>query len=457
MTFNYKHLYDKNESDGYLSIADSNYLLSNSLIATDQLKDNNVLNQAHTTSLSYIEPLNKKFKLEVDYEMNHNKINQDKYTKDNVGGSYSAIDSTLSNVFETVKFQNRFGSQLIFEHKKHRLSGGVRFRNVTINNDNFFLSRTIHQNINNVLPRARYVYKFSQHHRLVFNYRTSSNQPSIDQLQPVQDNSNPNRLFVGNPDLQPDLRHDLSCSYNIYKVLSGAYFWTSLNQTTVNNDFSTATFFDQYGRMGTKTVNVNGNFNTKFSASGGFPLFKKWLEVAPSVQMGYSQNKGFINDVENFTYERSIASGMELKTERDSIEFALGGSLSYTKPTNSISSVNVIPFSSQQYTARMMWQTPIGIQLKSDATLTINSQRTSGYDLNFLIWNASVSKAFLKKQNLITSLDVNDILNQNISANRYVSSNVITDSKSLIIARYFMVRLTYKFNSSNAKEPDDLQ
>ena len=77
------------------------------------------------------------------------------------------------------------------------------------------------------------------------------------------------------------------------------------------------------------------------------------------------------------------------------------------------------------------------------------------FALNFLIWNASLSKSFLKNENLIAAVNVYDILNQNVSANRYVNSNVITDTKSVIIARYFMVRLTYKFNSTKTKEPDD--
>ncbi|MBK6835039.1 MAG: outer membrane beta-barrel protein [Bacteroidetes bacterium] len=95
------------------------------------------------------------------------------------------------------------------------------------------------------------------------------------------------------------------------------------------------------------------------------------------------------------------------------------------------------------------------LPLETDGLYTINSNRSDGYNLNYLTWNASAGKKFLKNENLIVSLIAKDILNQNISAGRSVSSNVITDSKTTIIKRYFLLQLTYKFNSTKTKEEDN--
>ena len=75
--------------------------------------------------------------------------------------------------------------------------------------------------------------------------------------------------------------------------------------------------------------------------------------------------------------------------------------------------------------------------------------------MNYFIWNASIDKAFLKTENLILGVQGNDMLNQNIIAQRSVSSNIITDYKTKIISRYFLVKLTYKFNNKKAKEEDN--
>lgn len=54
----------------------------------------------------------------------------------------------------------------------------------------------------NVFPTVRFNYKFDQFRRFNFSYNGSTRQPSITQLQPVQDNSNPLEVYVGNPDLK---------------------------------------------------------------------------------------------------------------------------------------------------------------------------------------------------------------------------------------------------------------
>ncbi len=450
LTSSYRFVYDDNKSDGFLEVEDISLPSP-----TDQRKENSSLSRSHTATMSYIEPLGKKFKLEFTYEFYNNFNEQEKYTLNYADGSYSKLDSNFSNNFQTTKMQNLAGSQLIFEHKKHRISGGLRYRNVVINNENLFFNTQIHQDITNYLPRARYVYKISQHNRFVMSYNTSSSQPSINQLQPVRDNTNPNRQIIGNPNLKPNYVHNFSGSFNTYKPLSGTYFWSSVNHTITNNAFASSITYDDLGRSFSQTVNVDGNTSSSLNFGMGMPLFKKFLEMVPNVNMAHSRQISFVDSVKNTTVNQNIGGGLELKIERDSVEFSVGGNYAYTKPSSTISSQSVLPYSSQSYNARFLWKLPKGFFIETDASYTINSQRAEGYDLNFLIWNASVSKSFLKNENLIATVHVYDILNQNVSANRYVNSNVITDTKSVIIARYFMARLTFKFNSTKTKEPDD--
>ncbi len=455
LTTNYRFSFDKNKSVGNLNILDLNYVFPTSNDTTDQSKDNNSLSTSHTAGISYIEPLNNKVKLEVDYEYYTNFNDQEKFTRDFENGSYSKVDSTLSNSFESLKSYNRAGTQLIYDFKKLRLSGGVRVRNVLIDNRNLILNTTINQNITNVLPRARFVYKFSQSMRLNLNYNTSSSQPSVNQLQPVQDNTNPNRLVQGNPDLKPNFVHSFSGSYNFYKALSGTHMWTSAQHSITNDGFANSTKFDNDGRITSQTINVDGNTNSSFNIGGGFPMFKKFLDVYPNFNAGVSKSKSFINDVENIAKNTSIGGGIEIKIERDSVEFSLGGNYDYTSPSNSISTQSSLPFSTQSFNSNFLWKMPKGFFFETDASYTINSNRAASYNLNVFIWNAGFSKSFLKTENLIAKIQVYDILNQNISTYRDVSANVITDTKSVIIARYFLVRMTYKFNNNKIKENDD--
>ena len=81
-----------------------------------------------------------------------------------------------------------------------------------------------------------------------------------------------------------------------------------------------------------------------------------------------------------------------------------------------------------------------------------NGNRANGYNINYVIVNASIGYSFLKGKNLIVAFDANDILNQNISNQRSVQANKIVDTKTQIIKRYFLLRITYKFTSQKPKE-----
>jgi len=74
--------------------------------------------------------------------------------------------------------------------------------------------------------------------------------------------------------------------------------------------------------------------------------------------------------------------------------------------------------------------------------------------VNYVIWNASIQRSFLKTGNLLFGIEAYDILNQNISNYRTVNNNVIVDQKTNIIRRYFMAKMTLRFNNFKTKEED---
>jgi hypothetical protein len=65
-----------------------------------------------------------------------------------------------------------------------------------------------------------------------------------------------------------------------------------------------------------------------------------------------------------------------------------------------------------------------------------------------------ISKAFLSTENIILTLSANDLLNQNLNLQRQINGNVITDNYTQIISRYFLMKLTFKFNNNKTKEDD---
>jgi len=454
LNLNYNLSTTQGNSTGSLNSFNKYSLLSSENDSLDQKNVTLSNEQTHIGTATYTEPITKKFKVEIEYLYEYGVSSQDKETKNGVNGVYSIINYGLTNNFENLRQQHRLGSSLIYESRNQTITGGIRIRNIAIDNQNITTSTTINQNISNYLPKFNYSFKPSQSKRFSFNYITKSAQPSVSDLQQVQNNSNPNRIVVGNPNLKPNYEHSFKVNFNTWQALSGRYFWTGFSTSLVNNAFANSINYDAYGRSVSQTVNVDGNISTDFSASAGIPFFNKHLEISPTIRAGLDKYSNLISYNQNTTRAASLTSELEFEVKYDSIELTFGGEYTYTNVQNSISSIAANPFSRQVYSTSVTWILPLKFKIISDATYTINSQRSNGYNINYFVWNASINKTFTKTDNLILSLYGYDIFNQNISALREVVGNITTDNRTKIISRYFLLKLVYKFNNNKTKEED---
>ena len=443
-----------NKNNGNLlttSVFDLNPALNDTI---DQSKLNNNGSMSHYGFLEYTEPLSEKFKIKFDYMYEYGFTNQKKETRNALNGEYTEIVDYLSNTFKNIRQQNRFATELIFTSRKHTAKAGLGIRNIDIENRNLISGEIIPQNFTNLLPRASYMYKPSQSTRFNVGYRTNSSQPSITALQPVPDNTNPNQIREGNPDLKPNYVHTMDINFNTWKALSGRYLWSGAMVTVTDDAFANSTNYDDFGRTVSKTVNVDGNTFANVYIGGGLPFFSRKLEINPNANASYNKYSNFINDERNVTQNTTLGGGLDIELKFDSLEFSIGNTFNYNSPVSSLNTGSNTPFTSQEYTANINWTLPHGFRIKADGSYQINSQRLSGYNLNIFLVNAEVSKSFMKTQNLIVSLIGNDILNQNINVQRTVNGNIITDNYTRIISRYFLLKVTYKFNSNKTKEED---
>ena len=443
-----------NKTDGQLySLSD--YKLLATADTTDQKKINNNSSTSHYGTVSYYEPLSKKWKINFNYLFEYGISKQEKETYDKVGTVYTAYRADLSNTFDNTRIQNRAGTELIYETGKHLVAAGAYVRNINIDNHNLITDSIVNQNINNVLPKFKYEYKPSMSKRFSLNYTTSSSQPTINDLQPVQDNSNPNRIQIGNQNLKPNYVHNVMVNFNTWNALSGKYIWTGGMVALTNNAFGTQTTYDEFGRTNTMTINVDGNITSSVWAGGGYPILNRMIEFQPSVSASFNRFKSMIGSLENVTDNYAVTPEMQIDFQWDSLDINLSGSYSYNNPISSLSSVSNTPFSIQVYSAGFDWRLPLGFTIKVDGKYTKNAQPGEGfYDTEYFVLNGEVNKKFLKTQNLVVAITGNDILNQNINARRTVSGNAVTDFRTTIISRYFLLKVTYRFNNRKTKEDD---
>jgi hypothetical protein len=446
---------DKGANQGNGQLATMNTFFTSTVSGLndfDQRKETNSDNITHQATASFFEPFTKKIKGEVTYEIMYNENNQTKVSLNKLNNDYSLLDSVFSNDFSNTKMVNTAKVRLIYEIKKYRIVVGTKARHVDLLNINNYSGKRLTQSVSNILPFFNYNYNFSQNTRLYFTYNTNSSQPTINQLQPLPNNTNQNFITLGNPNLSPTFSHNFNLNFNSYKPISGKYFWMGGNFNYIENAFSSNLVYDSLGRSISTPTNVNGNYNGGGWLGANFPTWQRQLIFSVNGNTNLYSNNNIINNVRNTTSNNSYSGGGDVTLDLEKFYFSLGASYDYNVPHSTINNQNNRPYTSQHFTGNFRIEFPKKIFIESDANYNINSQRTNGYNINIFIVNGSIYKHFGKLENLIISVKAFDIFNQNKVVSRQVYNNIITDTKTKIITRYFLLNITYKFNSQKKKE-----
>lgn len=444
--------YNDNSSEGNLQ-TNTAAVLFDTIINQRKTNDNRSNTQYGT--LTFTEPLSKSFILSTEYFIELGASNQARYTYNaDPAGAFTQVDSLFTNDFVNDRFQQRGTMILTYLYKNHRISGGLGYRNIQIENLNQFTNLGINQNISNFLPNFSYQFKPSMAKRINIRYSTYSAPPSANDLQPVRDNTNPNRIQEGNPDLKPNYQHQLNFNANVWQAMTGRYIWSGGNATFTQNAFGTNTTFDQFGRTISKTINVDGNMFATIYAGGGYPILNRKLTFEPSMNVSYFRNNNFINDKLNTTSTTTLNGAFAIEVSLDSLELNIGADYTYVNPLTTLSTFANQPYNTQNYFMTGDWRFPAHFRFKWELNYTLNRGRAAEFNRDLFIVDLELQKAFLKTENFIVGLSINDLLNQNINLQRTVNGNMITDNFTRIITRYFMLRVTYKFNNNKTREED---
>lgn len=461
------------KKDRFLSIIYNTGALSdraNGFLRTDYtainkgLTSSSVLDQKRTSlnekrdnnaSITYTEPLTKKIKIELGYEFTHNFQDVNRKTLDNIGFGYDLENTNQSNNFRNTRTVNRLSSKFIYEVKKYKLALGSRFRQIDQKNVNLTNNQSLQLTVQNVLPFINWRYRFNQGTSLSIDYNTNANQPDVKQLQPVADNSDPNRIFQGNPALKPSFGNSFRVNFYTYKGISDQNFYMNGNFSNTYNAITNTLIYDSIGRAISQPVNVNGNYFANMYMGGGTPIFKEFMKIYLNLNSSVNNNVSFVNGQRNVTRNINTGTSLNLEKQEEKYEIGMGAEYEYNIPSSSISNNSNQPFSTYGFSGNMSIKLPKKFVLESDATYSKNNQRADGYNIAFVVWNASISKTLLKSENLVLSLLAYDILNQNINNTRNVMDNRIVDTRATIIRQYFLAKVLFKFNSQKTKEEDN--
>ncbi len=453
LSVNFDETYTNVSSNGFLNNVSNFYDTTGTIFkrdSTDQNKVNGSTSNVAGIKATYTEPLSTKSYLEINYSFYNNNNSQKtlSYDKD-LSGKYSMLVDSLSNDFKYVYNTNSAGVDYSFNEKKYNFSIGGNIANTAFQQTDQVKDTTRKYNYYNFFPRANLNYKFNAYSTLRFNYNGSTNQPTIDQLQPLKNNSDPLNVVIGNPNLRQEFRNSLNLSFNNYKVFSQRYLTVGTYFTFTDNAISSTYTIDALGKRTTQYLNVNGNYSGQVYMSYGIKIPKTQLNIGISPRANISRNANFVNGLKNMTNSKSVSVRVSLRTYvRDKYQFSIDATPSYNNSTSSISSAASTNYWSYNYSADANYTLPGKLEIGSDVDMNFR-QKLNASDVNtdVILWNAYLEKKFLKNDALTLRFSIHDILNQNKGYDRTVQPFAVVEKHYVTYQRYGLITLTWNFNN----------
>ena len=454
---------NNSDGDGKLASINEFYNKQGNLVKTDSINQHSDFEsevRGYNTRAVYTEPLFKRSLLEFSVSKNESRSVSDKVTYDynKSSGKHDIVNPLLTNNYQNVYGTTTAGIRLRTQKKKYNYSFGLTWQNADLEGTikSGIKDSVITKSFYNILPNARFQYNFTRFKNLQLDYRASTNQPSVSQLQPIPDISNPLNIKLGNPNLKQEFTHRINANYTgMNPFRNKSFFWFSSYSFT-NNKIVNFDVVDSFGRKLTTPVNVDGVYNLSNDISVGWPLRFIKATLNFNTGLGYSKTIQFINTNRNNIYNISFDPGIEIsKSFKDKFDLTLNGGITYNKAKYSLQSSLNNNYLTQDYGIDIGWQLPKNFYLSTDFTYTISSRRSEGFNAKVPLWNAAFSKLFLKYNRGEMKISVHDLLNENQAIVRTTNSNYIEDQSNRVLKRFFLLSFTYSLNkmSANAGGP----
>lgn len=421
--------------------------------------------------LSYVEPIFDKHFLQFVYwirsSTNDNIVNN--FKPDPISGKYTVLDLPYSRSLNNLSLTQQLGISYRGMLKKVVYTLGMDY------NPSYIRSLTYIQNGStigvdstityfpglqtfNYAPNAYFMYNMGKGKSLRFDYRGRSEAPSVSQLDPSRNETNPTNIRIGNPNLLPRFTHWTRLRYNTNQREKQESFQLNIEGNYILNDIVNFTSYD--GTTGVKTtspINQSGSWNANGMIMYNRPI-SKYFQINNYTQAGMKNNIGFsslggsTSSVKNVATTVSINQELGLSYKWEWLYFLTKAT--YQMNTTNYSVENMLPknntslggFISAQITLPTSWNITSGLNYRN---LTGFSAE---YNKSELLWNIEISKSILKYKAGTITLLVNDILQQQLSVTQLVASNYVEDQQFNTLKSFVMLAFSYRFNTMGGQK-----
>ena len=439
---------------------------------------------SYSAQATYSEPLWKATFLQFSYKFTYSYSKSDrstydfsKYSFDGINPEYGAWgnylgrldgglgdyrDDKLSRYSEYRNYTHDIQVMMRFVRQKYNLNFGVMIQPQCSKFIQDYQGKYVDtvRTVTNVSPTLDFRYRFSKMSNLRVNYRGTTSQPSISQLLNIVDDSDPLNVSIGNPGLKPSFTQNFRLFYNNFVQNHNKGVMTYINFSTTSNSISNKVTYDETtgGRI-TRPENINGNWNVMgaFMFNCSIDSAGVW-NINTDTNLGYNHYVSYLSldksqdSQKNTTQNTTWNERLSLSYRNDWLELSLDGTLAYNHAKNKLQPNSNLDTWQFSYGPSMTLTAPWGTSLNT--SLSCSSRRgysDASMNTDEFVWNAQLSQGFLKGKPLTVMLQFYDLLHQQSTFSRAISSVSRTDTEYNAINSYAMLHVVYRMNLFGGK------
>ena len=441
--------------DGLLNAQNDYFGASNVVIKREtiaQAKELAQLTSAGSVSSVYTEPLGKNSFLIFNYKIGLAGNNSERTTYDAKAGQQHIKVDSLSNHFKFNTVNNSGSISYRYAVKKVNFNIGTGIGSAKYSLFDYATNANRNVSFTNFIPSATFNFTPKQQKKFILSYVGNTQNPSLLQIQPIIDNTDPLNITVGNANLKQSFTNRFSFNYTTFKIIKNKYIQLSGSFSNTNDAIATSSSIDAFGKSINQYVNIDGNYNYGTGFYYDFELYKG-INFGMNTGINGGRYNNIVNGIKNTNDNISTRFGISFSQWGDKkISFWSSFTASNNKTVSSIrpvASTNYWSYNNNSNIQFKFKKAKFFIDLSTDITVyqksvAFPSQR------NIYLVHPSMRKVISKNDKWEAKLMVYDLFNQNQFVDRNITSNFISETTNNGIRRYALFSIIYNF-SKNGK------
>ncbi len=322
--------------------------------------------------------------------------------------------------------------------------------------DKDVLDTTITRFSHNISPSVGLEYRLLNNPKVDMevnlNYTYSQSLTSIYNLVGQTNTSDPNNIYVDNPDLKRPQVHNLTFNFQRFNKTSHINLAINAAYSRTNQAVAQGRYYDRTTGVSTwQSMNINGNWNASAQVYYQMPLGKKerW-QLSTNTQWSYVHSADYSSDDEqpqrSIVRNTTLGETVALTYKVGKHQFGYKGFVQWQHSTGSLSSfenINAVNFSNALtalVNLKYDWQIGTDIHLYCRRGYVDKVLNTTEW-----VWNAQISKSILKGK-LTFKLEAQDILDQISNVQHSVNAQGRTETWTYNLHQYVMLHVMWRFN-----------